>query len=112
MKKFLPIQFKFNTSGFLKLSLLTLFVSLLLGGYSQANAQSAPKDEVISVPPQEAFFIQEKTHTTSGGDDSRSQHSNTLGNSAALPHMSNNWKNDQNLVKKANSGTQSRYIPR
>src|SRR5579859_5979767 len=112
MQKFLPTQFKFNTTGFLKLSLLTLFVSLLLGGYGQANAESAPKDEVISIPPQEAYFIQEKTHTTSGSYDSRSQHSNTLGNSAALPSVSNNWKNEQNLAKKANSGAQPTYTPR
>jgi len=64
MNKSLPTQFKFNTPGFLKLILTTLFVSLLLGGYTRANAEEAQQVEVMSVPPQEAFFIKEKTQTT------------------------------------------------
>ena len=112
MNKFLPIQFKFNISGLLKLSLLTLFISPLLGVYTQANAEPAPKDEVISVPPQEAFFIQKRTRARSGGYDSDSQHRNTSGNRNTLPRVSNNWKNEQNLAKKANSGTRTGYTSR
>ncbi len=112
MNEFLPIQFKFNISGFLKLSLLTPFMSLLLGGYTQANAQSAPKGEVISIPPQEAYFIQKRTHATSGSYDSGSQHRNTSGNRTALPRVTNNWKNDQNLAKKANSVIRNDYTSR
>lgn len=64
MNNSLPTQPKFNTPGFLKLTLTTLFLSLLLGGYTRANAGEAQQVEVMSVPPQEAFFIKEKTQTT------------------------------------------------
>jgi hypothetical protein len=93
MNKSMQIKFKLNTYSLLKLSFITLALSLLLGGYTRANAQSAPKDEVLSIPPQEAFFIKEKTQTPSQSPDK-----NTLINSTVLTRASNNLKNGQNLA--------------
>ncbi|MBO3459267.1 hypothetical protein G7B40_007115 [Aetokthonos hydrillicola Thurmond2011] len=97
-------QFKFNTSSVLKLTLVTLALSLLVGGYAKANAEPAQKDEVLSVPPQEAFYIQEKTQPVSQTSDK-----NTLTNRAVITRASNNLKNGngQNLapVKECVSST-------
>lgn len=87
MNKYLPIQFKFNANSFLKLSLLTLSVSLLMGSYTRANAQSV-QDEVLSIPPREAYYVEDNTQATSN-----SPARNSLGNSAALPRVSSSLKN-------------------
>ncbi|MBW4634509.1 MAG: hypothetical protein KME30_22145 [Iphinoe sp. HA4291-MV1] len=103
MNKFLPIQFKFNTRDLLKLGLLSLALSLSLGAYTQANAQSVSKEEVkvISVPPQEAYYI-EKTQATSVGNNSGSQDRKTLDNGTQLPRVSKRSENLQGFAKTTN----------
>ncbi|MGH7998095.1 MAG: hypothetical protein ACREPR_01330 [Brasilonema sp.] len=104
MNKFLPIQFKFNTRSLLKFGLLSLALLLSLGAYTQANAQSVPKEkvEVISVPPQEAYFI-EKTQTTSPNNKPASNDGKTSGNNTTLPRVSNNSENLQGFARTTNS---------
>ena len=95
MNRSLPTQLKFNTPGFLKLILTTLFVSLLLGGYTRANAEEAQRVEVMSVPPQEAFFIKEKTQTTQ----------------TTLPPASNSQEHEHNLAPTRNSAPPTLNYP-
>lgn len=84
MNKYLPIQFKSNIYSLIKLSLLTIFVSLLLGSHARANAESTQKDEVLSIPPQDAYFVEDKTQAT--------HERNNLGNNTTLPLVSNSMK--------------------
>lgn len=109
MNNFLPIQVKFNTLGFVKFSLVSLALSLSLGAYTQANAQSVPKEEVevISVPPQEAYFI-EKTETTSPVNNSDSHNGKTLGDSRTLARVSNSRQKVQGVRNIVNSVPSSR----
>ncbi|ARV57797.1 hypothetical protein BZZ01_03365 [Nostocales cyanobacterium HT-58-2] len=106
MDKFLLIQFKFDTRSLLKFGLLTLAVSFSLGAYTQANAQSAPQQEVevISVPPQEAYYV-EKTQAASPSNNTTSQNGKTLGHSTAWPRISNRSENLHSSKKTANSLT-------
>ncbi|MBO3460405.1 MAG: hypothetical protein KME33_25485 [Aetokthonos hydrillicola CCALA 1050] len=60
----MQIPLQFNASNFLrKLRFITLVPALLLGSLTRANAELAQKDEVMSIPPQEPFFIEETKHT-------------------------------------------------
>lgn len=86
------IQFKFNIYGLIKLSLLTLSVSLLLGSYARANAQSPQQDEVLSIPPREAYYIEEHTQATS------KPNRNNLGNTATLNRGTDTDKNGHKLA--------------
>ncbi len=80
MNKFLQIQLKLNTFNFLKLSLITLAMLLSFGAYTRANAESESVVEVISVPPQEAYYTEDKTQSSSSGDRSNLENENTSGN--------------------------------
>jgi hypothetical protein len=104
MNYFLPIQVKFNALGFVKFGLVSLALSLSLGAYTQANAQSVPNEEVevISVPPQEAYFI-EKTQATSPVNNSAPQNRKTLGDSTTLAGVSNGRQKSQGFGNIVNS---------
>lgn len=95
------IQFKFNTRSLLKCGLLSLALLLPLGTYTQANANPIPKEqvEVISVPPQEAYFV-EKKQPTSSSSQTDSQDGNTSGNGTKLPGVSNSSENLQGLARR------------
>lgn len=93
MSRSMQNQLKFKTSSLLKVSFVTLTLTMLLGGYARANAESTQKDEVLSIPPQEAFYIQDKTQPASQASDK-----NTLTSRAVLTRASNNLKNGQNLA--------------
>ncbi|KYC36445.1 hypothetical protein WA1_42840 [Scytonema hofmannii PCC 7110] len=81
MNKLLQIQLKLNTFGFLKFSLITLAILLSFGAYSRANAESESAEvEVISVPSQEAYYIDDKTQNNPSGDRSNLKNKNTSGN--------------------------------
>lgn len=100
MNKFIQIQLKLNSFGFLKLTLITLAMLLSFGAYTRANAESATEMEVITVPPQEAFFIEDKTQGTSSNDDSKLQNKKTPGNSnLSVPDT---WENTQDSANVAN----------
>ncbi|GAB1545166.1 hypothetical protein NUACC21_78420 [Scytonema sp. NUACC21] len=61
MKDFLPIQLRFQAHILLILITLTL-LPLFLGAFTQVNAQSVTEEvEVLSIPPQEAYFIEDRT---------------------------------------------------
>jgi hypothetical protein len=111
MNTFMPIHLKFNPYSFLKLSLITLTLLLLVGGYTRANAESAPKVEVISVPPQEAFYIEKKKPATSNSNNSSSVDEKISGTSAASttlpPRLSDTWKKEQNFRNTAKLNTRS-----
>jgi hypothetical protein len=77
MNKFLPIQFQLNGRSFLKLGLISLALSLSVGTSAQVQAQSVPELEVLSVPPQEAFLIEDKSSVTSPKQDSKSEDEDT-----------------------------------
>ncbi len=98
MNTLMPIHSKFNLYSCVKLSLITLVLSLLTGGYTRANAESAPKVEVISVPPQEAFYVEQKTPVASSGYKSSSVDSKISNTRTALPGVANNCKNEQNHI--------------
>ncbi|KAB8332426.1 hypothetical protein SD80_017630 [Scytonema tolypothrichoides VB-61278] len=104
MNNFLAIQFKFNTHSLLKFGLLSLALLLPLGTYTQANANPVPNEqvEVISVPPQEAYFI-EKKQATSSGSQTGSQDGKTSGNGTTLPHVPNSSENLQGLARTTTS---------
>jgi hypothetical protein len=71
MSKILPIQPKSNSYGFLKWSLVAAVLLLSMGAFTRANAQAVPEEaEVLSLPPQEAFVIEDKTHVPSSTDNS------------------------------------------
>ncbi|GAA6616257.1 hypothetical protein [Scytonema sp. NUACC26] len=82
MKNLLAQQTKFTTRSFVKLGLISLALSLSLGTYTQARADEV---EVLSVPSQEAFFIEEKTATTPGQDNTASQGVITSTDETTLP---------------------------
>lgn len=104
MNNFQPIQFKFNTHSLLKFGLLSLALLLPLGTYTQANANPVPKEqvEVISVPPQEAYFV-EKKQATSPSSQTGSQDGNTSGNGTKLPGVSNTSENLQGFARTTTS---------
>ncbi|GAA6618857.1 hypothetical protein [Scytonema sp. NUACC26] len=79
MNKFLQIQLKLNTFNFLKLSLLTLAILLSFGAYNRANAESESEVEVISVPPQEAYYIEDKNRSSLSSDRSKLENEKTSG---------------------------------
>lgn len=109
MNKFVPLQVKFNALGFVKFSLVSLALSLSFGAYTQVNAQSVPKGEleVISVPPQEAYFIQ-KTQATSPVNNSDSHNGKTFGDSTTLARVSNSREKVQGTKNSVNSVPRSR----
>lgn len=92
MSQFQPQQSKFNTRSFVKLGLISLALSLSLGTSTRASAEQV---EIISVPPQEAFFVEDKTAATSGKDDSGSKVRETLTDETMLPGMRDNLENWQ-----------------
>ncbi|MBP5972444.1 hypothetical protein HW132_06785 [Brasilonema sp. CT11] len=103
MNDFLAIQFKFNTRSLLKFGLLSLALLLPVGTYTQANANSVPKEkvEVISIPREEAYFI-EKKQPTSSGSQTDSQDGNNSGNGTTLPNVPKRQENLQGLVGTTN----------
>jgi hypothetical protein len=109
MNKFVPIQVKFNAVGFVKFSLVSLALSLSFGAYTQANAQSVPKGEVevISVPPQEAYFI-EKPQETSPVNNSDSPNGKTFADTTTLARVSNSTQKIQGVGNIVNSVPTSR----
>ncbi|MBW4625015.1 MAG: hypothetical protein KME49_05765 [Brasilonema octagenarum HA4186-MV1] len=102
MNDFLAIQFKFNTRSLLKFGLLSLALLLPVGTYTQANANSVPKEkvEVISIPREEAYFI-EKKQPTSSGSQTDSQDGNNSGN-GTTPHVPKRQENLQGLAGTTN----------
>ncbi|KAB8315072.1 hypothetical protein SD81_034335 [Tolypothrix campylonemoides VB511288] len=109
MNKCVPLQVKFNAVGFVKFSLVSLALSLSFGAYQEANAQSAPKGEVevISVPPQEAYFI-EKPQATSPVNNSDSHNRKTFGDTTNLARVSNSKHKVQGVGNIVNSVPTSR----
>ncbi|BAY47202.1 hypothetical protein SAMD00079811_48190 [Scytonema sp. HK-05] len=109
MNKCVPLQVKFNALSFVKFSLVSLALSLSFGAYTQANAQSVPKGEVevISVPPQEAYFI-EKPQETSPVNNSDSHNGKTFGDTTTLARVSNSTQKIQGLGNIVNSVPSSR----
>ncbi|GAB1541371.1 hypothetical protein NUACC21_40420 [Scytonema sp. NUACC21] len=98
MNKFIQIQLKLNSFGFLKLTLITLAMLLSFGAYTRANAESATEMEVLSVPAQEAFFIEDKTQGTFN-DDSKLQNKKTPGNSnLSVPDTWENTQESENIA--------------
>jgi hypothetical protein len=69
MNKILPIQLRFKTH--ILLSLITLaLLPLLLGVSTQANAESVTEEvEVLSIPPQEAYYIEDNMQETFSSDE-------------------------------------------
>lgn len=109
MNKCVPIQVKFNAVGFVKFSLVSLALSLSFGAYTQANAQSVPNGEVevISIPPQEAYFI-EKPQATSPVNNSDSHNRKTLGDTTTLAGVSNSRQKVEGVRNIVNSVSTSR----
>ncbi len=109
MNKCVPIQVKFNAVGFVKFTLVSLALSLSFGAYTQANAQSVPKGEVevISIPPQEAYFI-EKPQATSPVNNSDSHNRKTFGDTTTLARVSNTRQKVHGVTNIGNSVPSSR----
>lgn len=106
MNTFLPFHVKFDSRKLLRLSLITLTLSLVVGGYSQANAEPA-KVEVISVPPQEAFYVEKKTPATPSSYNSDSVEGKISETSTTLPRVSNTSKKEHNPVNTAKPNARS-----
>ncbi|MUG95235.1 hypothetical protein F7734_23885 [Scytonema sp. UIC 10036] len=100
MKNLLAQQTKFNTRNIVKLGLISLALSLSLGTNTQARAGEV---EVLSIPPQEAFFIEEKTATTSGNDNTASQGVTKSTDETTLPGKPYDEENLQSFGNTANS---------
>ncbi|KAF3887376.1 MULTISPECIES: hypothetical protein [Nostocales] len=100
MKNLLTQQPKFNTRNVVKLGLISLALSLSLGTYTRAYAEEV---EVLSIPPQEAFFIEDKTATTSGNDEAPSQGVTTSTDETTLPDMPHNTEHLQSSGNTANA---------
>jgi hypothetical protein len=100
MKNLQAQQTKFNTCNLVKLGLISLALSLSLGTNTQARAGEV---EVLSVPPQEAFFIEEKTATTPGKDNTASQGLTTSTDEITLPSKPHKEENLQSIGNTTNS---------
>jgi hypothetical protein len=88
-----------NLSNFVKVGVTSLALTLSLLTYTRAYGQEV---EVLSVPPQEAFLIEDKTATTSGKDNAASQGVTTSTDEKTLPQL-HKEKNLQSFGNTANS---------
>ncbi|GAB1541365.1 hypothetical protein NUACC21_40360 [Scytonema sp. NUACC21] len=110
MSQFLPQQSKFSTRSFVKLGLISLALSLSLGTHSRAHAEQV---EIISVPPQEAFFVEDKTAATSDKDDSGSKAGETLTDETMLPGMRDNletWQHGNTANSSSGTSNSSKQV--
>jgi hypothetical protein len=96
MKKFLPIQLRFKAH--ILLSLITLaLLPLFFGAYTQANAQSVTEEvEILSIPPQEAYYIEDKTHETFRSDEPSSHLEENLNDNNTPMYTPNDLENIDN----------------
>ncbi|KAF3884173.1 MULTISPECIES: hypothetical protein [Nostocales] len=104
MNKYIQIQLKLNTFNFLKLSLIALAVLFSFGTYTRANAESESGVEVISIPPQEAYYTEEKIEDSSSGDRSKVENKNTSDN--------NNFYVPDNVEDSQNVNIANSSVPR
>ncbi|GAA6620137.1 hypothetical protein [Scytonema sp. NUACC26] len=96
MNKFLPIQLRFKTYILLSLITLTL-LPLFLGAYTQAKAQSTTEEvEVLSIPPQEAYYIEDKTQESFSSDEPSSYPEEELDDSNTPTYTPNDLENIDN----------------
>lgn len=102
MKTFSPNHLKLNTNRFLKLSLTTVALSMVLGSYTRANAEPAAKVEVISIPSQEAYYIEKKAPQTSSGHNSSSVDEKIVGTHTPTVRVSGSWQKTHNTVDSRN----------
>lgn len=64
MNQFLQFPLKISAVNFLKLTSIAIAILLSYGVCSRANAESKSEIEVISVPQQEAYYIEDKNQST------------------------------------------------
>jgi hypothetical protein len=79
MNQFLQFPLKISAFNFLKLSSIVLAILLSYGVYSRANAESKSEVEVLSVPPQEAYYVEDKNQSNSSSDRSNLQNEQNSG---------------------------------
>jgi hypothetical protein len=99
----LPIQQKSNSYGLVKWSSVALALLLSMGTLTRVNAQAVPEAEVISIPPQEAFFIEDKTQNPPSVDNSDLENKNTVDESERKQVVSHTLERRQNLANVNNS---------
>ncbi|MEC4816198.1 MAG: hypothetical protein SAK29_23460 [Scytonema sp. PMC 1069.18] len=73
MNQFLPAQFQLNNRSFIKIGVTSLALSLSVGAGNSAYAQPVPQIEVLSVPPQEAFLMEDKASVMTPEQDAQSE---------------------------------------
>ncbi|MEC4818023.1 MAG: hypothetical protein SAK29_32850 [Scytonema sp. PMC 1069.18] len=103
MIKVLPIQQKSNSYSFVKWSSVAVALLLSMGTLTRVNAQAVPEAEVISIPPQEAFFIEDKTQNAPSSDNSDMEDEKTVDESDRKQVVSTRLERGRNLADVNNS---------